>query len=311
MMLSVLLLSLAAGQAFKWARVFATPNASYTWIARKDDNEDGGYGAPTMKLLAVGMTGTWSEKYDMFEKQEKFDCLMYCHEYGDYNFTSSDQDLSALKWTASKTMFGDCTAVAAGGTITPSVAGASLECFTLTFDDAAEETTFTVDASSATNIVFFAQHGHYDGMLQCSFCRDTKHIFQTPAGADVEPYEDLSQRLGGLFGWMGIFATPDPVAHFAVHKVNGAYAKDPDGKMALVALPADAATGAALDALVDSAKDVFARGSRVRLQDCVNIVSDSLLATADRMQYYSDVSQYGTPQVPIDPANHAKQDEYE
>merc|ERR1719159_130177 len=73
-------------------------------------------------------------------------------------------------------MAATCTVVTSGDTIKP----AENACFLLTFDQAAAETRFTVDATGVSNIAFFGQH------VPTEFEEDT-HYFLTAAGADVEP----------------------------------------------------------------------------------------------------------------------------
>merc|ERR1719183_1252562 len=145
-MLSVFLVSLAAGQSWEWAGVFATPDDSYTWIAQKATGTPKDYADPTMKLVVLSAA------------------------------TADGAGLENVRTKGNTAMAATCTAVSTGGEITPTDGA----CFTLTFDASAAETTFTIKATGVANIAFFAQH------FPTEF-EDTKHYFQTTAGADVEP----------------------------------------------------------------------------------------------------------------------------
>merc|ERR1719271_2053034 len=109
--------------------------------------------------------------------------------------------------------------------------------------------TFTAKATGVANIGFFAQHFPTE-------VEDTKHYFQTTAGADVEPLGDISPV---SFEWMGIFATPETEYNWIAQKAKGTPKDYADPEMILVALSASAATDAAMDALVPKAKDCYAQ----------------------------------------------------
>merc|ERR1719316_1739615 len=69
-----------------------------------------------------------------------------------------------------------CEAVNAGGTITPS----ETKCYKLVFDQSKSQSLFTVDASAAKAIAFFAQH------FPTEF-EATEHYFKDKSGVDIEP----------------------------------------------------------------------------------------------------------------------------
>ena len=66
--------------------------------------------------------------------------------------------------------------VQAGGTITPAVG----TCYELHFDASSADSTFTIDASGATNVAIFTEH------VPTEFERDT-HYLRGASGVDVEP----------------------------------------------------------------------------------------------------------------------------
>ena len=72
-----------------------------------------------------------------------------------------------------------------GGTITPAEDG---ECYLLVFEESADETRFTVDASGAENIAFFTEH------TPTEFERDS-HYFQTLAGDNVTEAPGAERRV--------------------------------------------------------------------------------------------------------------------
>jgi len=81
-------------------------------------------------------------------------------------------------------MDGTCTVVNVGDTMTPTTAGV---CYTLTFDDSVDTTTFTIDTTGLTGLVIAGQH------VPLEFESDTHYLYDS-AGVYNEP---IAQE-GGL-----------------------------------------------------------------------------------------------------------------
>lgn len=133
-----------------WKGIFETPEDSYIWIAQKVEGE---YVDATMKLAALPV-----------------------------NSASADA-LEGAEEDGETAMEAECTALNHGETIVP---GAG-KCYLLTFDTSRWETTFPIDASSASAVAFFAQH------LPSEFEEDTHYLKLVSSGEDIEP---IAQEMG-------------------------------------------------------------------------------------------------------------------
>jgi hypothetical protein len=185
--------------AYEWAGSFPGTGTMWTWRAQK---VGGAYADPTMTLVILDAADT------------------------------SLETLQGLDGQADTLFDGTCTAVfgSADPTSAPLTAGA---CYTLTFDDTASETTFTV-ASSTGAVAFFAQH--YPTEFE-----ETMHYLQDASGADVEPVAELP--VPAAHEWAGIFAYSGMPYTWRAQKVGGSYA---DPTMDILVLAAPEATEAAL-----------------------------------------------------------------
>jgi hypothetical protein len=132
-----------AADRYEWKGIFYTPDKTYKWGAQK---KDGAYADPSMKIALIPTSGATAEAL-------------------------------ASASTAGNTALGlSCQDVTKGGTLTPMEG----KCYRLVFDQSNTETKFTVDASSAASIAFFAEH------FPTEF-EATDHYFKDTTGADIEP----------------------------------------------------------------------------------------------------------------------------
>merc|ERR1719379_2995260 len=84
--------------------------------------------------------------------------------------------LTQASGKATQAIAAGCEAVNAGGTITPS----ETKCYKLVFDQSKSQSLFTIDASKASAIAFFAQH------FPTEF-EETEHYLKDTTGVDIEP----------------------------------------------------------------------------------------------------------------------------
>merc|ERR1719265_733670 len=94
--------------------------------------------------------------------------------------------LAGASGTGTEALGGTCEEVKSGGTIVP----AEKKCFKLVFDQDSKESKYTIDASKAGSIAFFAEH------LPTEF-EDTDHYFKDTTGADIEPVAQEPDGGGG------------------------------------------------------------------------------------------------------------------
>ena len=140
-----------ASAAVEWAGVFKVSDAKHTWSMQK---KDGKYADPSMKLVIIPTT------------------------------TPTEAGMEAVEAKGKSLMDGTCVTVKGGEKMTP-VAGGS--CFDLEVTDSAATTTFDIDTTGLTGVVFFAQH------VPTEF-EDTRHYFYDSADKDIEP---VAQEGGG------------------------------------------------------------------------------------------------------------------
>merc|ERR1719387_1051648 len=84
--------------------------------------------------------------------------------------------LAAASGMGTQSMGLECESVNSGGTITPM----ENKCYKLVFDQSNSQSLFTIDASAAGAIAFFAEH------LPTEF-EDTEHYLKDVTGVDIEP----------------------------------------------------------------------------------------------------------------------------
>lgn len=128
----------------EWKGIFETPESSYIWIAQK---VGGGYVDPTMKLAALPVAA------------------------------ASKDDLEGVEESGETAMAKNCSVLNHGDTIVP----VADKCYLLTFDQTRWETTYPINANSASAIAFFAQH------LPTEFEEDTHYLKLVSTGEDIEP----------------------------------------------------------------------------------------------------------------------------
>jgi len=134
---------MARASVYEWKGVFYTPEDSYMWGAQK---VSGKYVDPTMLLAAIPVSGATEE------------ALAGASGIGTHSLTLG------------------CESVESGGTIIPM----ENKCYKLVFDQSSPQSLFTVDASAAGAIAFFAEH------LPTEF-EETDHYFKDTTGGDIEP----------------------------------------------------------------------------------------------------------------------------
>merc|ERR1719171_412949 len=132
-----------AEEAYEWKGVFYTPEAKYMWGAQK---VSGKYVDPTMKLVAIPVAGATAEA------------------------------LAGASGMGTQSMGLSCESVNSGGTIVPM----ENKCYKLVFDQSNSQSLYTIDASSAGAIAFFAEH------LPTEF-EATEHYLKDTTGVDIEP----------------------------------------------------------------------------------------------------------------------------
>jgi len=145
-----------AAASYEWKGVFYTPEDKYMWGAEK---VNGKYADPTMQLTAIPVSGATAEA------------------------------LTQASGKATAAIAKGCEAVNAGGTITPS----ETKCYKLVFDQSKSQSLFTVDASAAKAIAFFAQH------FPTEF-EATEHYFKDKSGVDIEPVAQEPEPSGDGHG---------------------------------------------------------------------------------------------------------------
>jgi hypothetical protein len=133
-----------ANAAVEWAGVFKVSDAKHTWSMQQ---KGGKYADPTMKLVIVPTA------------------------------TPTKAGMEAVEAKGKTLINGTCVAVTGGQTMTP-VAGGS--CFDLTVTTAAATTTFIIDTTGLSGVVFFAQH------MPTEF-ESTRHYFYDSKSVDIEP----------------------------------------------------------------------------------------------------------------------------
>ena len=151
--LCVALLSTASA-AVEWQGVFAVADTKHTWSMQK---VKGNYADPSMKLVIIPTA------------------------------TPTEAGMEAVEAKGTSLMAGTCVAVSGGGTVKPAAEGS---CFDLKVTTADATTTFTIDTSGLTGVVFFAQH------VPTEFEND-RHYFYDSKGTDIEP---VAQEGGGGHG---------------------------------------------------------------------------------------------------------------
>ena len=191
--------------AYEWAGVFQTPQNTYTWIAEKatGDAAPYTYADETMDIVLLSVTAATRASLHAAEVK------------GNNSFSANA-----------------CVPLNSGGTIIPG----ENKCYTLTFSDTNQRSTFTIDASNAPNLAIFAQH------VPTEFERDYHYLQQGAFAAtnpvDVEP--EYAFNAPQTFEWGGIFAVPNASYTWYAQKVSSAtslaydYA---DGSMDVVMLP--------------------------------------------------------------------------
>merc|ERR1719171_1573625 len=132
-----------AEEAYEWKGVFYTPENKYMWGAQK---VSGKYVDPTMKLVAIPVAGATAEA------------------------------LAGASGMGTQSMGLSCESVNSGGTIVPM----ENKCYKLVFDQTSSQSLYTIDASSAGAIAFFAEH------LPTEF-EATEHYLKDTSGLDIEP----------------------------------------------------------------------------------------------------------------------------
>jgi len=156
------LMGVAMAVPVEWKGVFRTPDDGnpYVWGAQK---KDGKYADPEMVLVAIPIAAE-------VKKGEEQAAL-----------TGADSNGTAA-------MALTCEKVQAGGKIVP----AEDKCFTLVFDQAKDQSLFTIDATAANAgaIAFYAQH------FPTEF-ESTEHYFKDRTGSDVEPVAQDPVPSGG------------------------------------------------------------------------------------------------------------------
>ena len=206
--------------AYEWAGVFQTPQNTYTWIA-----EATGAAAPytyadaTMDIVLLSVTAATRLSLHAEEGE------------GNHSFSAT------------------CQSVASGGTITPG----EDQCYTLTFNDTNQRSTFTIDATNAPNLAIFTQHVPTEFEINYHYLQQGAFAATNPD--DVEP--EYAFNAPQTFEWGGIFAVPDAsYTWYAQKKVSSAtslaydYA---DGSMDVVMLPvADDSEEALLASMADA-----------------------------------------------------------
>ena len=80
---------------------------------------------------------------------------------------------------------GACTPIANGGTITPGPT-----CYTLTLNQALDESTYKINVAAVDNIILYAEH------LPIEFEQSAHYLYNTANGEDVEPIEQKPDPAG-------------------------------------------------------------------------------------------------------------------
>jgi hypothetical protein len=158
--LSLLVVQAAAGEEehgdheepYEWGGMFEGSSENYFWVAQK---VEGAYAEPTLKMVVVATDST------------------------------SEDDFEAAQETAETLLeAGGCTAVAAGGTITPSASA----CIELTFDSSDYESKFFLSALGAdSGVAIFTEHSPSEFEANSHYLRDED-------GHDVEPVHSTDEE---------------------------------------------------------------------------------------------------------------------
>jgi hypothetical protein len=158
--LSLLVVQAAAGEEehgdheepYEWGGMFEGSSENYFWVAQK---VEGAYAEPTLKMVVVATDST------------------------------SEDDFEAAQETAETLLeAGGCTAVAAGGTITPSASA----CIELTFDSSDYESKFVLSALGAdSGVAIFTEHSPSEFEANSHYLRDED-------GHDVEPVHSTDEE---------------------------------------------------------------------------------------------------------------------
>jgi hypothetical protein len=186
-------------------------------------------------------------------------------------------EMYSLSVTGQTVMTGSCTDITTGGTLIPKAD----TCYKINFDTSLAETRFTIDATGVSNIVFVAQH------FPTEFEKDTHYLLTgtEAGGAGVESryVEPLFQRPAAI-EWSGVFAMPDASYTWLAQKKGGKYADD---TMVLAAIPASAATEAALDGLEAKGKAAFKK-------TCTVVTKGQTITPAENVCYLLTFDQAAT-----------------
>merc|ERR1719446_759850 len=136
-----------------------------------------------------------------------------------------------------------CVPLNSGGTIIPG----ENKCYTLTFSDTNQRSTFTIDASNAPNLAIFTQHVPTEFERKGGYHYLQQGAFAATNPVDVEP--EYAFNAPQTFEWGGIFAVPNASYTWYAQKVSSATSLDygyADGSMDVVMLPVASASEEAL-----------------------------------------------------------------
>jgi zinc transporter ZupT len=170
-----------------------------------------------------------------------------------------------LESSGNTALEGTCTDVNSGGTIT-----AGSTCYRLVFDDSASQSTYTIDASGASNIAFFTEH------FPTEF-ENTDHYLKDTSGTDIEP----DAYLPG-YEWAGIFnVAADNTYMWTAQKTGTSPPDYADATMKIAVITSTAGTEAALHSA-----EVTGR-TAVQLSNCPNVQAGGVITPTTNAVCYN------------------------